>query len=211
MAIFHLLVFVVITLHINLVSTTDVTRSNGFYTPLCKVYSFDKQKQSSLTDRPILDCSYRNLDTVPSPLYNASLELKLNNNKLSNITRSPFKELVLLNSLIMTNNSISYITNNAFFGLTKLHILDISYNKLPTLPTNIFSQLINLQVLDLGWNYLVKIPSEAVAPLHSLQVLGLIGNPFTSFFLGKEFKKLNNLELLVISNTYPSLQQDITN
>ena len=144
MATFHLLVFVVITLHIALVSTTDVTRSNGFYSPLCKVYSFDKQKQLSLTNRPILDCSYRNLETIPSPLYNASLELKLNNNnKLSNIAGSPFKELVLLNSLILTNNSISYFTNNAFFGLSKLQLLDISYNKLPALPTNIFSQLIN--------------------------------------------------------------------
>ena len=175
------------------------------------MYSGEKQNYSNLTDCLILDCSYRNLDTIPPHLYNASLALEVNNNQLSNITGQPFKELVLLQSLILAHNSIAHITNDVFFRLSKLLLLDISYNKVQAIPTKIFSELVNLQVLDLGWNSLVQIPNEAVAPLQSLHILALDGNYFTSYFLGKEFKKLKHLEYLTIANTQPSLKQNITN
>ena len=103
------------------------------------------------------------------------------------------------------------MTSDVFFGLSTLLLLDISYNKLQVLPTEIFSELSNLQVLDVGWNSLVQIPNESVAPLHSLQTLALDGNYFTSYSLGKEFKKLQHLESFTIANSEPSLKQNITN
>ena len=174
---------------------------------VCKLYTDFATK----VDFSILDCSYRDLETVPQNLYNKVLHLSLNNKKLTSITGSPFKELVLLQVLTLKSNNISHLSDDVFHGLSSLKELRINSNKLKVLKDDLFLEVINLQKLDLQDNLLTQIPNKAVAPLHSLQRLNLFANPFDSFTLRKEFTNLTNLELLAISPKGDSLQQDITN
>ena len=181
-------------------------------TELCKLYKYNNMENVNYRGYfPILDCSYRNLALVPPNLNNNSLQLQLNNNQLSDISRSPFKSLGLLLALNLTTNNISTLGSDAFTGLSSLEALFISNNKLEKIPDDVFSAIPHLQYLDLTFNLLTQIPNKAIAPLLSLRQLGLQSNYLTSFRLGQEFENLHNLSFLAMANLQLSIKENITN
>ena len=180
---------------------------------VCKQYSRIIWRASKQVNYPTLDCSFRNLESIPSNNLhnNLLLQLQLDNNNLSNITESPFKDLVALHILALHINNIAYLTHSAFNGLTSLQVLNISYNRLQVVPDDIFSNVTQLQLLDLSYNLLTQIPNKAIGSLLLLNKIGMTGNYFISFELGKEFATLRHLSLLYIANTQPTLKMNITN
>ena len=172
----------------------------------------------------VLDCSRRELNTVP-PIgkYNATsvdlsdneikmissaafarqIQLKaivLISNQLKNITGSPFADLGSLIVLMLSKNELSHLASTAFKGLLNLEFLDVSDNKLKTIPDDVFRDLLNLKILELSFNELTAVPNAALSPLHNLEELQLLYSRFTSATFGPEFESLSNLNRLSFSS-----------
>ena len=163
-----------------------------------------------------LDCSRRELNTIPSISKHTFRSVDLSDNKikmisptvfagqiqltsidfttnqLQNITGSPFADLGSLLYLNMSNNQISFLAYTAFSGLHNLELLDISSNKLESVPIDIFRDLHSLRLLDLSFNQLTEVPNSALSPLRNLEVLHL-QYPFKSATFGPEFESMSSL------------------
>ncbi|KAK0416569.1 hypothetical protein QR680_012567 [Steinernema hermaphroditum] len=131
---------------------------------------------------------------------------------------STMRELVHLESLILSNNEL---TDEGLFdmsGLVNLHVLDVSNNKLNAIPESLFrlesSQLLNLilndndirsipegiellgahlRVLNLSKNHLIPTP-YALKELHKLKTLNLNDNKFED----RRFQKLVNDKRVIL-------------
>ena len=178
----------------------------------CKLYSTSN-----------LDCSFRDLTTIPLLPANISI-VDLSNNKLMNlldtvfdeqaflvyvdlqhnwlqlIHGSPFLSLKQLKVLDFSNNLLENLEETSFYGLHKLEHLFLGFNRLQCLHENLFAALTKLQFLDMQSNFLTDIPSQALAQLKSLQELNIYDNLFSTFTLGKGFQNLTNLSKLYLSS-----------
>ncbi len=83
-----------------------------------------------------LDLSENNLKLLKN-IFNESLKLmilKLDNNKIENITENDFKNLPFLVHVSLSGNKLSYIHKKAFDYMSNLKYLDLSRNSLKHLP-----------------------------------------------------------------------------
>ena len=173
----------------------------------------------------LLDCSRRELNTVPPigkhnatsvDLSNNEIELisqmafvgqiqltsiDFTANQLKNITGSPFAGLASLVVLVLSKNELSHLASTAFRGLHNLEVLDVSHNILKSVPDAVFRDLLNLKILQLTFNELTAVPNAALSPLHKLEELHLAYCHFTSATFGPEFESLTNLNKLSFATT----------
>ncbi|XP_034416731.1 toll-like receptor 7 [Cyclopterus lumpus] len=179
-----------------------------------------------------LDLSYNNLTEVPRGLPQSLRQLKLDSNRIQDISEDDFRWLTNLTVLKIEgncprcqnapfpcvpcqNNSLG-IHPKAFNSLTKLKILNLGGNSLDHLNPSWFESLKMLQQLLLSFNFLMKAITEEATFLRYLPKLKLIDISFnfalklypTTINLSKEFSKLVSLktfhlEGLVFQNLGP--------
>lgn len=168
-----------------------------------------------------LDCTHRNLFSVPLSLPANVSSIDLSDNALSqiaesdfarqtdnmffidlsfnlieNITGSPFCNFTLMDYLFLSDNWIYYLDPGVFKGLINLRKMDLSRNLITFLPDDIFLDLILLETLLLRDNLLTDIPDQALSPMISLETLDLSLNYWENFTLGEGFKQLTQLRWL---------------
>ena len=145
----------------------------------CKVWNYTN-----------MDCSWRELDCIPSLRQKASLELlDLTRNKLAVLPKEAFSALIKLQTLNLSLNNISAINGGAFIGLNKLKTLDLTFNMMSTIDGDTFSGLNLLQTLNVSRNVIKSLPDNVFSGFYNLLSLDLNGN-YISSVSNRTFTKL---------------------
>jgi Leucine-rich repeat (LRR) protein len=143
------------------------------------------------------DCSYQNLDEVPTEQIPPETEaLSLKGNLLKELS-SPAPLDMRLKELDLSSNRIKAISRGVFGTNSSLVYLNLAKNELSTIFSDTFSGLDWLQTLVLSDNRVNYIEDGAFVMLHKLQSLNLdsnmIGSLYEEWFLG--LRSLVNLSL----------------
>lgn len=103
----------------------------------------------------LIDCSRKNLTTMPDVLQNSTTDLNLRGNFLHVVPAWSFQKSRILKSIDLSYNRLRMIEKGAFEGLVELSILNLRSNLLTSnsLYENIFQGLSSLQELVLHNNY----------------------------------------------------------
>ncbi|KAF7650595.1 hypothetical protein LDENG_00123270 [Lucifuga dentata] len=112
-------------------------------TSMCHTYMFPK---------PLLDCSSKDLNHVPSELPSDIVKMDLSANSITHLRPKQFllaKDLKLLN---LSSNSLNHIDTAAFAGLLYLRELDLSNNSLRYFQYGVLEDLYFLRKLSLDNN-----------------------------------------------------------
>ncbi|KAM9845677.1 leucine-rich repeat-containing protein 17 [Aulostomus maculatus] len=112
-------------------------------TSMCHTYMFPK---------PLLDCSNKELNNIPSDLPSDIVKMDLSGNSIKHLVPKQFllsKDLKLLN---LSSNSLHRIDTAAFAGLLYLRELDLSNNSLPYFQYGVLEDLYFLRKLSLDNN-----------------------------------------------------------
>lgn len=131
-------------------------------------------------------------------LENSLMELKLSQNKITNIGNIPLK-LSQLIRLDLSHNNLVDIPRNAFEGVEKLSYLNLSNNHhLAPMPSNIIVSLTSLQVLDISNVGLRTVQSELFSKSPNLMSIYLKNNKISEISDGT-FNNLRNLTTVDLS------------
>lgn len=112
-------------------------------TSMCRTYMFP---------RPLLDCSSKALNHVPSNLPSDIVKMDLSRNNIQHLRPKQFllsKDLKLLN---LSSNNLRHIDTAAFAGLLYLRELDLSNNSLQHFQYSVLEDLYFLRQLSLDDN-----------------------------------------------------------
>ena len=126
-----------------------------------------------------LNCSYRQLNSIPLNIPYSTTHLLLNNNHIK-------------------------LINNSFKYLTKLKYLSLSNNNLEYLSKDLFSQINEIEYLDLSSNYIEYIQSRTFSNMFYLRQLYLHDNLWIPKFYTKdhEFQSNKYLKILTYGNGF---------
>ena len=127
----------------------------------------------------VVDLSHNQLVSVPDRAFKSQgrlRDLRLNNNKISQLRHLTFAGLRSLESLDLRHNLVEVLPPDAFADLASLELLDLGKNRLGELAAGAFRGLGGLRVLRLDDNNLQAVPHEALADLASLAELHLHRN-----------------------------------
>ncbi|XP_067361808.1 toll-like receptor 3 [Channa argus] len=154
-----------------------------------------------------VDCSNRDLVTVPDDIPRGVSSRTLSNNLLNKINREDFGNLSNLRILDLHSNLISHVNDESFIHLGTLTLLDMAFNKLTNLTANLFQGLSNLTRLDLTGNNIWFIQSSAFRFLTSLQTVILDENKLQQITDIQPILQLPHLqELSIVENQFVSFE-----
>ncbi|XP_068611100.1 decorin [Brachionichthys hirsutus] len=125
----------------------------------------------------VVQCSDLGLKEVPMDIPDDTTLLDLQNNKITEIKESDFKNLKGLHALILVNNKISVIHAKAFSPLVKLQRLYLSKNMLKEMPPNMPKSLQELRIHE---NEITKIKKASFQGMSHLIVMEIGSNPLNS-------------------------------
>ncbi|XP_019614236.1 PREDICTED: toll-like receptor Tollo [Branchiostoma belcheri] len=166
--------------------------------------SFQGQLHSSTSPyNELVNCSWRNLTSVPDDISNATTILHLEGNQLRVINRTVLPKLSMTRELYLNDNNITHVGDMSFDNFTSLEILRLDGNNIPEINSaafkslsrlrelylnnsgvkyveaDTFQNLANLRELQLENNKLKSIPENMFSGLKKLTLLGIRGNPLT--------------------------------
>lgn len=112
-------------------------------TSMCHTYMFPK---------PLLDCSHKDLNHIPSDLPSDIVKMDLSSNIIKHLRPKQFLLSKDLKQLNLSSNSLDHIDPAAFAGLLYLRELDLSNNSLQYFPYGVLEDLYFLRKLSLENN-----------------------------------------------------------
>ncbi|XP_072173936.1 uncharacterized protein [Diadema setosum] len=154
----------------------------------------------------LVDCSKRQLRSVPTALPTWVTMLELQSNRISSIPDGTFDGLLHLEQLDLSYNKLRRLNSTVFSGLTRLQQLKLASNKLTSLPV-LGQSARNLTQLILHHNRITSISPAALRGLTSLHMLDLSYNRIGQFRAGT-FPPDNRLHLLYLENNRISSLQE---
>ncbi|KAJ8682332.1 hypothetical protein QAD02_018124, partial [Eretmocerus hayati] len=143
----------------------------------------------------IVDCRENSLTKVPTNLPEDTIELRLEQNGITEIPAKAFSPYRKLRRIDLSNNKIRKVAADAFHGLKFLESLVLYGNKISELPSGIFQGLTNLQLLLLNANEISCIRTDLFRDLSGLTLLSLYDNNIKSLGNGT-FANLQNIKTL---------------
>ncbi|XP_043587726.1 protein slit isoform X1 [Bombus pyrosoma] len=143
----------------------------------------------------IVDCRENSLTKVPTHLPEDTTELRLEQNRITEIPPKAFSPYRKLRRIDLSNNQIKKVAADAFHGLKSLESLVLYGNKITELPGGLFQGLTNLQLLLLNANEISCIRTDLFRDLTSLTLLSLYDNNIRSLANGT-FANLRSIETL---------------
>ena len=120
--------------------------------------------------------------------------LKLENNKLAEISSEAFKSLRKLLELNLRGNQLTTIHEEAFHSQSVLTILDLSNNNLMSLPASLFTNTLRLLSLNLDNNKFNEFPYVA-EPLLNLIDFSFNNNELQSLQAQLDLPKIRDLSI----------------
>ena len=124
------------------------------------------------------DCSYQDLDKVPSYVPDSTKVLNLEGNWFIEVNPRQFRRFYNLVKLDLSWNNISHLNNDSDTELSTLRVLDISYNwRLQDLNSAFFASIPNLQKLSIIGN---DLEVSLFKGLRNLTYLDMRGNKLIS-------------------------------
>ncbi|XP_043943444.1 leucine-rich repeat and transmembrane domain-containing protein 2 [Protopterus annectens] len=123
-----------------------------------------------------VDCSNKDLTSIPAFIPPNTQSLYLTNNKLSSLQIQSFSNLTALNVLDLSNNFLDNFPQTAFWSLTNLTELNLSNNSIRSLDKGLFQKTVSLKKLDLSTNGLSEVPLGLFDELVLLTTLSLRSN-----------------------------------
>ncbi|XP_049863395.1 leucine-rich repeat-containing protein 4-like isoform X1 [Schistocerca gregaria] len=148
-----------------------------------------------------VDLSHNHLLSIPAGSFEAQrklAELRLDHNKLSNVTARTWQGLAALTALSLRRNYLEELAAAQFASLPLLEELDLGENRLQRVDARAFAGLGALRVLYLDDNQLRALPTPALQPLASLAELRVGANVFPQLH-DDAFKGLSRLTVLDVS------------
>ncbi|XP_053575852.1 immunoglobulin superfamily containing leucine-rich repeat protein 2-like [Bombina bombina] len=145
------------------------------------------------------DCTYKELQKVPTGFPSNVTTLSLSANKFSSLKRSNFVGVPQVTSLWLAHNEISVVEEGTLASLVHLKNFDISHNLLVEFPWGDLASLPSLQLLKMNNNRMVNLPRDAFANLKDLRSLRINNNQFKVIHEGT-FKPLTSLLHIQIYN-----------
>ncbi|XP_038212713.1 connectin-like [Zerene cesonia] len=164
------------------------------FIPAKAIVRLDKLKYLSIqfgTIKRIPPYAFTNSSTVR--------QIVLKSNKITNLDKHSFSQLMMLSNLSLDDNLISELKRDVFFNLPNLHVLHLSNNNLSLLHEGCFKHLNNLIELRLDVNYISVVTKEMLEGLENLSRLNLRNNKLT--MIGNlAFSELWGLKELMLDN-----------
>ncbi|XP_067141725.1 protein slit-like isoform X1 [Centruroides vittatus] len=143
----------------------------------------------------MVDCRDKGLTRIPDHIPDSTTELRLEQNRITEIPSKAFVPYKRLQRIDLSNNQIVKIARDVFNGLKSLTSLVLYGNKIVDLPEGIFRGLTSLQLLLLNANKISCIRKSTFADLHNLNLLSLYDNNIQSLANGT-FASLHNIQTL---------------
>ncbi|XP_042308142.1 amphoterin-induced protein 3 [Sceloporus undulatus] len=129
----------------------------------------------------LLSCANQSLEEVPITLPPTARTLDLSHNNIAWLNGQWLAALPRLQTLRINHNKINNITRKVFYNVTYLAHLDMSSNCLHTVEGYYFEGLMNLKELLLYNNKIVQVDQNAFVKLTCLQKVYLSWNRLTKF------------------------------
>ncbi|CAH1727580.1 unnamed protein product [Chironomus riparius] len=150
-----------------------------------------------------LDLSGNSLATIHAEMFfgleNSLMELRLGQNKITNVGNNPLR-LKRLKKLDLSHNNIVDIPDNAFDGVEQLTHLNLSHNNhLAPIPVELIHSLNKLQVIDFSDIGLKSIFPEMFARTPNLKAIYMKNNKIQELTEGT-FTNMRNLTLIDLSD-----------
>ncbi|XP_061671341.1 immunoglobulin superfamily containing leucine-rich repeat protein 2-like [Syngnathoides biaculeatus] len=144
-----------------------------------------------------VDCSYRDLVEIPTPVPPNVSTISFSANKISMVPQGIFDNVTQMLSLWMGHNEIVSIEPGSLTPMVLLRNLDISHNKIVDFPWGDLQNLTALQFLKMNHNELVTLPRDAFVNLKNLRSLRLNNNKFSTIAEGTfdSLMSLSHLQL----------------
>lgn len=135
-------------------------------------------------------------------------KLNLKVNRIENLPKGIFDNLIQLTELDLRVNKIKELPEGVFDNLVNLKKLYLERNKLETLPKGIFDKLVNLETLVLDENSIKHLDDDIFKNNKKLKFLDISQNEIDSIPIS--VVKLHNLESLCAKrNTIDAIPEDL--
>ena len=159
------------------------------------------------------DCSYQDLDKVPSYVPDSTKVLNLDDNRFKEVNLRQFRRFYNLVELDLRTNGIRHLNNDSDTELSTIRDLDISHNyRLQDLNSVFFANIPNLQKLSIGGNELVVSTFKG---LRNLTYLDMSSNKLISVnstpFIELEYLEDLNLGWCELKNLSDTMFIGISN
>uniref|UniRef100_A0A1I8BTQ2 LRRNT domain-containing protein n=1 Tax=Meloidogyne hapla TaxID=6305 RepID=A0A1I8BTQ2_MELHA len=128
----------------------------------------------------VVDCHDRQLRSVPVGLPQNTVELRLEQNRITQLDANSFSHMPKLVRLDLSKNNIISVHPETFKGLKQLNSLMLFSNNLTDLGDQLFKDLDSLQVLLLNGNKIKCLRDGIFAGLKHLRLLSLYDNNIKS-------------------------------
>ncbi|XP_034019296.1 leucine-rich repeat-containing protein 17 [Thalassophryne amazonica] len=140
-------------LNVDLLCDNEVDTTDGqLKPPMVKLKGATSMCHTYMFPKPLLDCSNKDLNNIPSELPSDIVKLDLSRNTIKHLRPKQFllsKDLKVLN---LSSNSLKHIETAAFAGLLYLRELDLSNNSLHHFQYGVLEDLYFLRKLLLSHN-----------------------------------------------------------
>lgn len=187
--------------------------------------------QSGDHGKVLVDCTRRNLTTIPDGIPLNVTNLDLSDNMITELSDSPFSGFRRLSELKLDENKLESLPLNAFKGVKKLKILSLKENNFRTCPefglslefldelyltgnkmhsvgVSAFQRVPNIHHLWLDFNELTEVPTDALKDLKNLEYLNLDQNKIV-VIRNSSFQSLSRLiTLLLFHNNISRIEDD---
>ena len=124
-------------------------------------------------------CDARNLSSVPERIPPLAVNLFLDGNTISNVSRADFSALGELEHLYLNSSALQTLHDGAFENCTVLEYLYLDHNLLTALSSDVFKGLSHLSHLYLHHNDIQLVSPEDFKYLTSVKVVTLHNNRLT--------------------------------
>uniref|UniRef100_H2XMU3 LRRNT domain-containing protein n=1 Tax=Ciona intestinalis TaxID=7719 RepID=H2XMU3_CIOIN len=128
-----------------------------------------------------VNCTGRNLVSIPTNIPSNAVTLLLGHNKISSVSTTDLSDLDELRILDLSHNELTAIADHFLSRVPSLRYLTIKHSPLKKLPETFFSRTARIRRITLNENQLKSISPTLFLNCSALQKVDISGNKVTHF------------------------------